>query len=82
MAQLVTKLAGSDLKELWNTIYVVNSIEKMINGHAYSRAVHVNILIQICLRKLILNELDLTEECKITLKYHILSTDFTSVTLE
>jgi hypothetical protein len=29
-----------------------------------------------------LDELDLTEEFKITLKQHILSTDFTTVTLE
>ncbi|CAI6347499.1 unnamed protein product [Macrosiphum euphorbiae] len=70
-------MAGSGLKELWNTIYAANSIEKMITGHAYSRAVRAHMLTQVCLGKLILDELDLTEEFKITLKQHILSTDFT-----
>jgi len=32
-------MAGSGLKEQWNIIYAANSIEKMITGHAYSRAV-------------------------------------------
>lgn len=75
-------MAGSGLKELWNTIYAANSIEKMITEHAYSRAVGAHMLTQVCLGKLILDELDLTEEFKITLKQHILSTDFTTVTLE
>jgi len=65
-------MAGTGLKEIWNTIYAeiypYISIENMITGHAYSRAVRAHILSQLCLGKLILDELDLTDEYKITLK--------------
>jgi len=37
-------MAGSGLRELWNTIHAANSIDKMMTGHAYSRAVRAHIL--------------------------------------
>lgn len=36
-------MAGSGLRKLWNTIYAANSIDKMITGYAYSRAVRAHI---------------------------------------
>lgn len=75
-------MAGSGLKELWNTIYTANSIDKMMTGHVYSRGVRAHMLTQLCLGKLILDELDLTDEFKINLKHYILNTDIVSSTLE
>ncbi|XP_029341748.1 uncharacterized protein LOC100571724 isoform X2 [Acyrthosiphon pisum] len=75
-------MAGSGLRELWNTIYAANSIDKMMTGHAYSRAVRAHMLTQLCLSKIILDEIELTEEYKITLKNYISSTDYTTSTLE
>lgn len=75
-------MAGSGLRELLNTIYAANSIDKMMTGHAYSRAVRAHMLTQLCLSKIILDENGLTEEYKITLKNYISSTDYTTSTLE
>jgi len=57
-------MAGSGLKELWSTIYAANLIEKMMTGHAYSRAVRAYFVTQLCLGKIILDELDLPEAKK------------------
>ncbi|KAE9523143.1 hypothetical protein AGLY_016457 [Aphis glycines] len=73
-------MAGSGLRELWNTIYASNSIDKMMTGH--SRAVRAHMLTQLCLSKIILDEIELTEEYKITLKNYISNTDYTTSTLE
>jgi len=75
-------MAGSGLRELWNTIYAANLIDKMMTGHAYSRAVRAYMLTQLCLSKIILDEIELTEEYKITSKNYISSTDYTTSTLE
>ncbi|CAI6365558.1 unnamed protein product [Macrosiphum euphorbiae] len=76
-------MAGSGLRELWKTIYAANSIDKMMTGHAYSRAVRAhNMLTPLCLSKIILDEIELTEEYKITLKNYISSTDYITSTLE
>ena len=42
-------------------LYSANSIEKMRTNHAYSRAVREHFLTQLCLGKIILDELDLPE---------------------
>lgn len=57
-------MAGSGLKELWSTIYATNSIEKMMTGHAYSRAVRAHFLTQLCLGIIILDELNLPDAKK------------------
>lgn len=75
-------MAGSRLKELWSTIYAANSIEKMMTGHAYSRAVRAHFLTQLCLGKIILDELDLPESKKNTLKNYIFSKNSTNLTLD
>jgi len=75
-------MAGSGLKELLRTIYPANSIAKIMTGHAYSRAVRAHFLTQLCLGKIILDELDLLETKKTTLKYYILSKNCINITLE
>lgn len=55
-------MAGSGLKELLATIYAENSVEKILNGHAYSRAVRAHLLTNLALANLIFNEIQLTEE--------------------
>ena len=47
--------------------------------HAYSRAVCSHMLFQLCLSKIILDEIDLTDEYKITLKNYVSNTDFTTL---
>jgi hypothetical protein len=50
-------MAGSCLKALFMTIYTDH---KMLNGHAYSRAVRAHILTNLILAGIILDEVDLT----------------------
>lgn len=53
-------IAGSGLKELLSSIYAINSAEKMMQGHAYARAVRAHLLVQTALAKIILGNLDIT----------------------
>lgn len=56
-------MAGSGLKELLTTIYAENSVDRILNGHAYSRAVRAHILTNYALVSLIVNnEIEFTEE--------------------
>lgn len=64
MGTLGTIMAGSGLKELLSTVYAENSIEKMMNGHAYSRAVRAHNLVHLVLGKLIWETVQLTEDEK------------------
>ncbi|KYN50496.1 hypothetical protein ALC57_00134 [Trachymyrmex cornetzi] len=47
-------MEGSGLKELFSTIYAVNSIDKMMTGHAYARALRAHTLTHLALAKIIL----------------------------
>ncbi len=55
-------MAGSGLKEVMSTIYASHSVEKMLSGRAYSRAVRAHTLLQIALSKIIFSELSLTSD--------------------
>lgn len=56
-------MAGSGLKELQSTIYAENSVDKILNGHAYSRAVRAHMLTNLALAHLILTtEVQFTDE--------------------
>lgn len=56
-------MAGSGLKELLTTIYAENSVDKILNGHACSRAVRAYMLTNLALASLILNnEIEFSEE--------------------
>lgn len=50
--------------------------------HAYSRAVRAHMLTQLCLSKIILDEIELPNEFKTILNNYISNTDFTTLTLE
>ncbi|KAF2889557.1 hypothetical protein ILUMI_16616, partial [Ignelater luminosus] len=53
-------MAGSSLKELLNAIYVLLSTERILTGHAYSRAARAHILGHATLAIIILESIDLT----------------------
>lgn len=55
-------MAGSGLKELLMTIYAGNSVDKLLHGHAYSRAVRAHILANLTLAGIILDEVEMTPE--------------------
>lgn len=42
MGAIVTIMAGSGLKEGFNSIYALNSIDKMISGHARTKDMHTS----------------------------------------
>lgn len=55
-------MKGSGLKELLSTIYAPNSVDKMLTGHAYARAIRGHLLVQLSLAKCILNDINFSEE--------------------
>lgn len=57
-------MACSGLKELLTTIYAANSVDKILSGHAYSRAVRAHTLTNLALAHLIFDEIQLTDEEK------------------
>lgn len=59
---------GSGLKELMSTVYAVVSVEKMLQGHAFSRAVRAHFLIQTARLKIVFNQLNTTEEERSTIR--------------
>ncbi|GBM97083.1 hypothetical protein AVEN_134370-1 [Araneus ventricosus] len=55
-------MAGSGLKEVLSSIYASHSVDKILTGHAYSRAVRGHTLLLIALSKIIFSEMNLTSE--------------------
>lgn len=55
-------MAGSGLKELLSVICAPVSVDKMLTGHAYARAVRGHLLAQLALAKFVVKEIQLTEE--------------------
>ncbi|XP_028418322.1 uncharacterized protein LOC114543611 [Dendronephthya gigantea] len=54
-------MGGSGLKELWSLIYAVDSVEKMLNGHAYARALRAHFLTQLALIIVILRNAEIDD---------------------
>lgn len=54
-------MQGSGMKEVLSEIYAPKPLEKMIDGHAYSRAVRAHTLLQLALAIIILKEVDLDD---------------------
>lgn len=52
-------MQGSGMKEVLSKIYAPKSLEKMLNGVAYARAVRAHTLLQLTLGKIILDELNI-----------------------
>ena len=57
-------MAGSGLKEVLCLVYAANSVDKILAGHAYSRAVRGHLLVQAVLARIVLEEASVSEEEK------------------
>lgn len=55
-------MAGSGLKQLMSVIYAEQSVDKMLSGHAYGRAVRAHILCHVAVAKIIWQAIELTED--------------------
>lgn len=55
---------GSGLKEALCTIYASNSVDKMLTGHAYARAIRGHFLVHLALSTTVFSSLDLTDTDK------------------
>lgn len=65
MGAIGAVMAGSGLKELLMTIYANNSVDRILNGHAYLRAIRAhNMLCNLALASLIFNDITITDEEK------------------
>lgn len=53
---------GSGLQDIFSTIYVIQSIEKMLTGHAYSKAVRGHILVHLTLARTVLWTTTITDD--------------------
>lgn len=51
-------MAGSGIKELLSVIYAPISVDKILTGHAYGRAIRAHLLAQLALAKVILGDVD------------------------
>lgn len=54
-------MQGSGIKEVLSEIYAPKSLEKMLNGHAYARAVRAHTLLQLALAITILKTIDIND---------------------
>lgn len=61
-------MSGSGLKELLSTIYAPLSVEKMLAGHAYSRAVRGHLLTHLTLGQIILKLVEFSDEERIEIE--------------
>jgi len=64
-------MADSGLKEIMSVIFAPNSVDKILLGHAYSRAVRAHTLIQITLSQIIFKEISFTDKQKEQYKVHL-----------
>ncbi|KAG5879205.1 hypothetical protein JTB14_030164 [Gonioctena quinquepunctata] len=55
-------MVGSGLKELFSLIYASISVEKMLLGHAYARAIRGHTLVNLALSHIILPTIDFSED--------------------
>lgn len=53
---------GSGLKELFSVVYAAVSVDKMLIGHAYARALRGHVLVHLALAKIVLSTLHFTLE--------------------
>ena len=72
---------GSGLKELLSTVYAKHSVEKMLNGHAYTRAIRAHLLCHQAIANIVWNGVHLVDEERAELA-RILSDDERSTVLD
>ena len=68
---------GSGIKELFSTAYASASVDKMLSGHAYGRALREHILVHAALATVILNEMNLFAEERSTIETTLQEADST-----
>lgn len=61
-------IQGSGIKEVLSLIYAPNSLDKMLNGHAYARAVRAHTLLHLTLSTIIPKELVIDDDMSVHLK--------------
>ena len=57
-------MAGSGLKNVLCQVFAAHSVDKMLTGHAYSRAVRGHLLVQLVLGRIVLEGANVSEEEK------------------
>lgn len=62
-------MEGTGLKEALNVIYTPNSVDKMLDGHAFARSVREHGLVRIALIKLIYHKLTIDQNVQEFLSY-------------
>lgn len=72
-------MSGSGLKELFTLIYAENSVEKIMSGHAYARALRAHSLAHLALAKLIMKTISFSEEQKVTMESMLENLDLADV---
>lgn len=55
-------MSHSGIEEILSVIYAPKSVEKILNGHAYARAVRAHTLLQVALASFVFLEIDLMDE--------------------
>ena len=58
-------MAGSGLKEVWETVYAPKSTEKMMTGHSFARALRAHLLTHAALGQLLLDGVTISSEDKL-----------------
>ena len=61
-------MSGSGLKEVLSLIYAPVSVDKMLTGHAYARAIRGHLLTQLALGRIILEKIDFSAEEKMEME--------------
>lgn len=61
-------MAGSGLRDLLCNIFAPNSVEHILSGHAYARAVRAHLLVHTTISQMILNDMDINDDEKETIK--------------
>ncbi|KAF0716418.1 SWIM-type domain-containing protein [Aphis craccivora] len=54
-------MAGSGLKEVLSVVYAPNSVDKMLDGHVYARAVRGHILLHLALSKFVAQDMEIDD---------------------
>jgi len=64
-------MAGSGIKETLSVIYAPNAVDKMLNGHAYARAVRGHTLLHLALSTIIFKDIQIDDHTGDFLKGYI-----------
>lgn len=62
---------GNGIKEALKVIYAPNSVDKMLNGHAYARAIKAYTLLHLALSTIILKDTNIDDDAHENLRTSI-----------